>query len=162
MRRSGVSTLLNVGDDKGLSKALKNGMDWRAELIHAHSVADLDVLAAGPDPRSGADLIGIGLSRILEQAANEYELVVIDTPPLLGFPEPLQMAAAVDGVVIVALAGRTGEQALESLLGMLHRIRANVLGIVLNEACQPDGHASRYYGYAQKRQDYAAHDPYAT
>lgn len=162
MRCPGVSTLLNVGDDKGLSKALKNGMDWRAELIHAHSLAELDILAAGPEPRSGADLIGAGLSRILEQATNEYELVVVDTPPVLGFPEPLQMAAAVDGVVIVALAGRTGEEALESLLGMLHRIRANVLGVVLNEARQSDGHASRYYRYAQKRQDYAAHDRHAT
>jgi capsular exopolysaccharide synthesis family protein len=161
MRCPGVSTLLNVGDKKGFSKALKNGMDWRAELIHAPSLAELDILAAGPDPRSGADLIGAGLSRILEQA-NEYELVVVDTPPLFGFPEPLQMAAAVDGVVIVALAGRTGEEALQSLLGMLHRIRANVLGVVLNEARQSDGYPSRYYGYAQKRHDYAAHDPHAT
>ena len=41
----------------------------------------------------------------LDEAASEYNLVVLDAPPLLGFAEPLQMATAVDGVIVVARAG---------------------------------------------------------
>jgi Mrp family chromosome partitioning ATPase len=41
----------------------------------------------------------------VEEAAREYDLVVLDAPPLLGFAEPLQMASLVDGVIVVARAG---------------------------------------------------------
>ena len=42
--------------------------------------------------------------------------MILDAPPLLGFPEPLQMAAAVDGVVIVARAGQTSRKGVASVL----------------------------------------------
>jgi Mrp family chromosome partitioning ATPase len=75
--------------------------------------------------------LGTQLSVLLEDACTEYDLVILDTPPLLGFPEPLQMAVAVDGVLMVAVAGRTHRKALSSAIATLKRLRANVVGIVL-------------------------------
>ena len=99
-----------------------------------------------------ADLVGCGLAHVLKEAEEDYDLVIVDAPPLLGFPEPLQMAAVVDGVVVIALAGRTDRQALESLLSVLQRIRANVVGLVLNEARHAAGKGYRYYGYSARSQ----------
>ena len=49
---------------------------------------------------------------MLEEASLEYDLVILDAPPLLGFAEPLQMATAVDGVIVVARAGQTSRKAV--------------------------------------------------
>jgi Mrp family chromosome partitioning ATPase len=104
----------------------------------------LDVLPVGPPSRRAADLIGSRLAGILEEAAGEYDLVVLDSPPLLGFPEPLQMAVAVDGVIVVAVAGRTNRNALGATINTLNRLRANIVGIVLNEV-RADSSSNDYY-----------------
>ena len=57
--------------------------------------------------------------QLLDEAAAEYDLIVLDAPPLLGFAEPLEMAAAVDGVIVVTRAGRTTRKAVSSVLATL-------------------------------------------
>jgi Mrp family chromosome partitioning ATPase len=108
------------------------------------------VLPSGPSTRRAADLIGGSLPRILEEALTEYNLVIVDSPPMLGFPEPLQMAAAVDGVVLVAKAGETNRNAVGSALNVLQRVRANVVGMVLNEVTRNLSDSYHYYGYHGK------------
>jgi Mrp family chromosome partitioning ATPase len=93
--------------------------------------------------RRAADLLG-GLDAVIEEASAEYDLVILDSPPLLGFPEPLQMAASVDGIVVVALANRTNRKALGSTINTLKRLRANVVGVVLNEV-RADSSENYYY-----------------
>jgi capsular exopolysaccharide synthesis family protein len=149
MRRPAVSDLMGLDHEAGLSRALRNGMHWRQEISHIEGLPDLHVLGAGADSAAAADLIGRGLAQLLREAEEEYDLVVVDGPPLLGLPEPLQMAAAVDAVVVIALAGETEHQALASSLGSLQRIRANVVGLVLNEARHSTSNGYHYYGYSK-------------
>jgi capsular exopolysaccharide synthesis family protein len=146
MRHPAVCSVVGIRNDAGLSNALLNGMQWRQEISRMEELPELDILGAGPDSAGAADLVGAGLTQVLQEAEHEYDLVIVDAPPLLGFPEPLQMAASVDGVVIVALAGQTGRPALESLLSTLQRIRANVVGLVLNELTD-----NARYGYGYHR-----------
>jgi Mrp family chromosome partitioning ATPase len=87
------------------------------------------------------------LSEILEEASSDYDLVVLDAPPLLGFAEPLQMATAVDGVIVVARAGQTSRKAVASVLATLNRLRAKVVGLVLNEVHKELSDSYYYYGY---------------
>ena len=84
---------------------------------------------------------------MLEEASAEYDLVMLDAPPLLGFAEPLQMATAVDGVIVVARAGRTNRKAVASVLATLNRLRAKVMGLVLNEVHAELSESYYYYGY---------------
>ncbi len=147
LRRPGVHGRLGIQPQAGLSSVLQNGMVWREKLVKLVELPDLDILVSGASSRRGADLIGTGLPRILEEAAADYDLVVIDSPPILGFPEPLQMAAAVDGVVVVAKAGETNRNAVGSALNTLQRVRANIVGLVLNEVTKDVSDSYRYYGY---------------
>ena len=87
------------------------------------------------------------MTELLEDAALEYDLIVLDAPPLLGFAEPLQMATAVDGVVVVARAGQTSRKSVGSVLAILQRLRAKVVGIVLNEVHKDLSDSYYYYGY---------------
>ncbi len=149
LRRPSVHRRFDIQSTPGLANVLTTGISWRSVVVRKESQPNLDILPAGPPMRRAADLIGTAFTQILEAACEEYDLVVLDSPPLLGFPEPLQMAASVDGVLVIALAGHTDRKALGSAVNTLKRLRANVVGIVLNEV-KADSSDNYYYHYHPK------------
>ncbi len=157
LRRPGVARTLGFKPDAGLSTILTNGMLWREKLTQLEGLPDLDILPAGPVSRRTVDLIGPGLPRILEEAEKDYDLIIVDAPPLLGFSEPLKMATCVDGVVVVSLAGQTNRKAIASVMATLQRLRANVVGLVLNEVTHEMSDSYYYYGYYNKKYKYYKH-----
>jgi capsular exopolysaccharide synthesis family protein len=150
LRRPSVHRRFDVPNVRGLSNALTGEILWRSALVQKAGVPNLDILPAGPPSRRAADLVGAPLTDLIEEATREYDLVVVDSPPLLGFSEPLQMAAAVDGVLVIARAGQTNRKALGSALNTLMRLRANVIGVVLNEIRADSGNGYYYHYYSPK------------
>jgi Mrp family chromosome partitioning ATPase len=59
----------------------------------------------------------------------------------------MQMASAVDGVVVVARAGETSRKAVATVLATLNRLRAKIVGLVLNEVHKELSDSYHYYGY---------------
>jgi capsular exopolysaccharide synthesis family protein len=146
MRRPVIK--LGVSNDRGLSDVVNGTMHWKEAVQTPYAYPDLDILSAGPSSRRVADRIGMVLRSILDEAEREYDLVVIDSPPLLGFAEPLEIAALADSVIIVARAGRTNRSAVASVVEQLKRVRANIIGIVLN-GVRADM-SSQYYYYSPR------------
>ena len=149
LRRPGVHACFQLPNEKGLANVL-NGGGWKEAVVRLKELPHLDVLPAGPPSRRAADFIGAILQPILEEAASQYDLIIVDSPPLLGFAEPLQIAALVDGVVVVALAGQTDYKAVGSTINALNRLRANIVGVVLNEVHEGLNDQYAYYGYHGK------------
>ncbi len=147
MRRPSLHKLFGVANLVGLSKVLENQTDWHDVLIKPRPDLELQIMPAGPSTRRAADLVGQALPKLLDQAREEFDLIILDAPPLLGFPEPLQMAASVDGVIIVTRAGQTERSAVAAVLNTLGQLRANVIGLVLNEVKKDMGSGYYYYGY---------------
>jgi len=147
LRRPSVHRNFNLPSVVGLSNALLGEVSWREALVQTAALPHLYILPAGPPSRRASDLVGRGLAELLEEAAAEYDLVILDAPPLLGFAEPLQMATAVDGVLVVARAGKTSRKAVASVLATLTRLRAKVVGLVLNEVHKELSDSYYYYGY---------------
>jgi capsular exopolysaccharide synthesis family protein len=114
LRRPSVHKHFDLNCRYGLSTVLVSGTGWHDVL--EHPLPNLDIMPAGPPSRRASDLIGAGLFPMLEAASLEYDLVILDAPPLLGFAEPLQMATAVDGVVVVTRAGQTNRKAVGSVI----------------------------------------------
>jgi capsular exopolysaccharide synthesis family protein len=149
LRRPSIHRRFDIPSTPGLSNVLTSGVPWRSALIRKEGLGNLDVLPAGPPMRRAADVVGAELNAVLDEACADYDLVILDSPPLLGFPEPLQMAASVDGVLMVALAGRTNRKALSSAINTLKRLRTNIVGVVLNEV-RADSSENYYYHYHPK------------
>jgi capsular exopolysaccharide synthesis family protein len=159
LRRPGVHAKLGVTPETGLAAALRNGLSWRDKLMRIENIPNLTVLPAGPSALGCDALIGASLKHILAAAEPDYDLVIVDSPPVLGFSEPLQMAAAVGGVVIVAVAGETGRDAASQVLANLRRLRINVLGLVLNQVSSAstdgyydDRYSRKFYKYYRQEQ----------
>jgi capsular exopolysaccharide synthesis family protein len=150
LRRPGIHARFGVPNERGLSEVVKGEAAWRDVLQRLENLPDLAILPAGTASRHAADRLGVTLEKLLEEAESEYDLVIVDSPPLLGFAEPLQMAAVVDGVVVVALAGQTNRNAVGSVLSSLNRLKANVIGVTLNEVRSDMSDRYYYYGYYGK------------
>jgi capsular exopolysaccharide synthesis family protein len=150
LRRPSVHRKLGMPSGSGLSTVLLTDTPWRDALVHLDQYPDLDILTAGPVSRRSSELLEKRLLPLLEQASLTYDLVIMDGPPMLGFAEPLHMATAVDGVVVVGRAGQTSRKSVGSVLSVLGRLRANVLGLVLNEVNKEMSDSYYYYGHYGK------------
>ncbi len=135
----------------GLSNVLRDEKSWQVALVNVEGLPHLDLLPAGPPLRRAADLIGHSLAQILEEAVLQYDLVIVDGPPILGFAEPLQMATIVDGVVVVAHAGQTSRKSVATVLNTLAWLKVHVTGLVLN---QVHHEMSESYGYYKRHGKY--------
>ena len=159
MRRPSVHRRFNLSANLGLTNVLLGEVGWRSAVVNLDSTPMLDILPAGPPSRRASDLVGRGLAEVLEEAGRAYDLVILDAPPLLGFSEPLQMASSVDGVVIVVRAGETDRKSVRGVVTSLKRLRANIVGVVLNGVHKEMSDSYYYYGHYSK---YYQQNPHPT
>lgn len=150
LRRPSIYQYLGIPNDRGLSNVVNGEAEWREVVKQSEAFPFLSVLPAGPASRRAADGLGTTLKDLFASAVNDYDLIICDAPPLLGFAESLQIAKLVDGVVVVALAGQTERNAVASVLTNLRRLQANVIGLALNEVRADMSERYYYYGYYGK------------
>jgi capsular exopolysaccharide synthesis family protein len=150
LRRPSIQRVMDLDSERGLADVLSQNSPWKDALVQTPGVANLDILLAGSAAARTPEVIGPRLDQVIAEATKVYDLVVLDSPPVHGFPEPLRMATTVDGVMIVALAGRTNRKALAATLAVLTRLRAHVLGVVLNQV-NMNSSESGYYAYYQTK-----------
>jgi succinoglycan biosynthesis transport protein ExoP len=144
LRRPSIADKLSISRRHGLVDVCLHGVSWR-DMIHTmEQLPNLDVLPTGSCNRRAIDHFPSLLSDLLADASAEYDLVIVDSPPILGFPEPLHMASLVDGVLVVALAGSTDRKALHQAMNQLRRIGAQTLGVVMNGSTR-DSQSGYYY-----------------
>jgi capsular exopolysaccharide synthesis family protein len=150
LRRPSQHRIHGIPLGVGLSNVLNGEVGWRQVVNRPLQNPLLSVITAGPSSRRAADRLGASLAELLEEMAHDYDLIVLDAPPLLGFAESLQLAAAADGVVVVTRAGDTNRKAVAAALSTLTHLRANVVGLVLNQVKRSHSDHYYYYGYYGK------------
>lgn len=97
---------------------------------------NLDVIAAAGGGSAVIERVGKAVEELLAAAYAEYDLVFIDAPPMLCFAEPIQLAGAADGVLVICRAGQTSKQEVSGVFSKLRRLGAAPLGLVLNQVHQ--------------------------
>jgi polysaccharide biosynthesis transport protein len=132
LRKPSQHMRFDITNELGLSTALTNVLPWQKVLIKLPQWPNLDIIPAGPQSQRAADLIGPGMANLIWEASKAYDLVIVDAPMLTGLADPMQMAAATDGVIVVAHSGKTSKKAVATVLNCLDRVQANVIGLVLN------------------------------
>jgi succinoglycan biosynthesis transport protein ExoP len=144
LRRPRQHQLFGRPNDVGLSTAM--------------TVADFDVtpqateypnvylLPSGPVSASAAELLHVRLDRVLDKLEKEFDVVLIDSPPVLPVSDARVIAPAADAIVFVVGADSSRTQAIASAVEKLRFTKANIIGAVLNRAKRDDGeHVA--YGY---------------
>jgi succinoglycan biosynthesis transport protein ExoP len=115
----------------------------------------LSVLPAGSIPPAADEFLeSQGVSAVLAELSERYDVVLLDTPPLLAVGDVMTLSTKVDAIVVVTRLGIHRRQ-LEELSRQLHNCRAPVLGFVLTGASHGDSYS---YGYGYDQRAYAVRD----
>ena len=145
LRRPSAHRYAHVPMCPGLAEVVRGDDSWRAYVVQSDLHPQLDVLPAGAVSARSCDDLAQVLPRILAEAEADYDLILVDGPPLLAFADPLHMASAVDGVIVVVCAEKTSRKAISLMLQTLKRVRANLIGVALNRVT--DSGTSTSYAY---------------
>ena len=149
MRRPSLQARMNVSNASGLSNLLTS-TDPLDQATVRSSQPQLTLLPAGPIPPSPTELLSTArMEEILQAAARQFDVVVVDSPPILGLADAPLLAALADGVIIVVEADRSRRGALKSALRRLRAMRPVLLGAVLTkfDPLKSGNRHSEYYGY---------------
>lgn len=137
---------------RGLSSWLQRQSSFEACTQHT-DLESLDVMPPGPLPTNPSTLLGYATSQEkLRALSDRAQLVLFDTPPVSAGADAQLVASAVDGVIVVVDLAKVRRRELESTLLSLRRVRANVVGVVVNRLAGDDRSTSAY-GYAPSAAD---------
>jgi receptor protein-tyrosine kinase len=149
MRRPMLDKLLGLVGTVGFSTVL-SGQIPLAEAIQKTSVPNLSVLTSGAIPPNPSELLGSqAAQRVLSDLRNRYSYVIIDSSPVLAVTDAAILAAAADGVLIMARYGETKRDQLAYAVRSLGDVGAKLLGAVLTmtPTRKNGSYSQSYYGY---------------
>lgn len=149
LRRPAAHVGAGLKNARGLTDLLTS-TDPLASAIIRFEEGAFDLLPSGPPPPSPAELLSSPrMAALLEQAAAHYDVVVVDSPPVLGLADAPMLAAIADGTVFVVEAGRGRGGQVRSALRRLRSVRPVMLGAVMAKFDPAKGgnRYSAYYGY---------------
>ena len=153
LRRPRCHELLRMENHLGLTEVL-SGMREFEELIRPAEFPNLFLLSSGEIPPNPSELLGSEKMREgLSQLAEDYDHILIDSPPIIAVTGAVVLSSAVDGVILVT-SKQTPRQQVKAAVSRLRYTRAKVFGIVLNMVGPMDySYNTRYrsygYGYGQ-------------
>ncbi|WP_088012491.1 CpsD/CapB family tyrosine-protein kinase [Gottfriedia acidiceleris] len=132
LRRPTLHTSFNKSNFVGLSSILL-GKTILEEVIVETEVSGLNLLPCGPVPYNPADLLGLAtLKSLINKVTDEYDVVLIDTPPALEFADTKIIASNCDGLILIAQWGRTKNKEIALAQKKLTNC-IKILGVVINE-----------------------------
>ena len=155
LRRPSVHNFFeSMPREPGLSNYLA-GIDDLEAVTHAAQHEGVHVLPSGPIPPNPAELLGSPrMSSLLTHLSKGFDLVLIDSPPLLVVADGSIIASQVDDLVMVVDGLRTRSSSLQAALDVARTTRVNVLGVVINKLKRSRFGYGYNYGYYYYYQQY--------
>ncbi len=157
-RRPKVHKLTGVDNKRGIVDVLR-GESELADAVKSTSVDSFFVLPCGSRPKDPAELLSRPeYEHLLEVLRQQYDYVIIDTPPVLAVTDPTSIAPRVDGVLIAMRLSRHTRDLGRRTLDQLRDVGATVSGIVINGVEESEGYGYGTYLYADYQYYYKNYD----
>ena len=150
LRIGGLSALLQPfyqHSETGLAELLINQLP-ASQAIYQTDIPNLDIIPAGTKPYNPAELLGSSLMKtILMEQRDNYDFILIDSPPILPVADALLLSRLVDGVLFIVRCDYTSRSLVHHAKEQLQRVKARILGLILNEIPFPhNGYSADQYG----------------
>jgi len=158
LRRPRVHQHFSLKNSVGLTNYLSGDQELQDLLKSPEGLPKLKIITSGPLPPNPAELIGSSeMKALLNYLKTNFKHVIIDSPPAISFADAAILSTLVDGVVIVAMVGKSSMHLLKRFKQRLNSIGARIYGVVLNgiSSTSPEyGYYGYYYGYESYKHDY--------
>ncbi|HWS40314.1 MAG TPA: polysaccharide biosynthesis tyrosine autokinase [Arenimonas sp.] len=145
MRKPSLHKKMLIDNGLGLSNYLAGAVNID-DVLYATDIAGLSVIPTGPLPPNPAELLhDDNMHRLLAFGLAEFDMVIIDGPPVMGLADAPILASRMDGVVLVVEAGVTRKGFAKNAVKRLQSAHAHLVGVLINKF--EAKHASYGYGY---------------
>ena len=144
MRMPVMHEFFNLSNDIGLSSVLVGDLTLN-EVIRESEKPGLFVLTSGPPPSNPAELLGLNhMENVIKQLRNQFDVILLDTPPLLPVIDAAVVLPSVDSTLLVIGSDQTSAEVIEATKRQLALVKANMAGVVLNKT-HTDKRYEAYY-----------------
>ncbi|MFC5652898.1 CpsD/CapB family tyrosine-protein kinase [Paenibacillus solisilvae] len=150
LRKPSLHHVFSQSNRIGLTNVLAKQNRWQ-EVIKDSLIENLTLLPSGPIPPNPSELLGTSRMQVmLEEIKEEYDIILLDTPPILAVTDSLVVSAYCDGVVMVVAAGKVDKELVKKAKASLEHVNARIIGLVLNNMNRKDVKATLNYAYGAK------------
>jgi capsular exopolysaccharide synthesis family protein len=148
MRKPKVHRIFNHENGMGLSNFLSGHGDL-ASIVKKSEVPNLFYIPSGPAPPNPSELLGSNLFKnMLQSLGGEFDHILLDSPPVLGFADAIILSTSVNGVVLTVLGGKTPRETLQRAKEALQQTNTKILGVVINRVdIRRSDYGYYYYRY---------------
>jgi len=146
MRRPGIAKALDLSLTEGLSGILTGAYEYDPQrLFQMEWGTHLSILPGGPIPPNPAELLcSAKMESLVKRVRQDFDHIVIDSPPVLPITDPTILSGFVDGVIMVVECEVTTRAALVRACKIIEHAGGKIIGTVLNKV---DSRRDGYYGY---------------
>ncbi|MFQ5707296.1 MAG: GumC family protein [bacterium] len=147
LRRPILHNIFKVDKSNGLSNRLV-GRISTSEAIRKTYVENLYLMPCGTLPPNPSELLGsVAMKDLIGELNSRFDVILLDSPPVIAVTDPAVLSAMVDGVVIIVMAGQTHREAAQRAFTLLKNVNSHVLGALLNGVQVENIYGSYYYYY---------------
>lgn len=145
LRRPRTAKRLGLDGSTGTTSVLVGHVSLE-DALQTYRDTNLQVLVAGPIPPNPAELLqSASMEKLLRDLRNAFDVVILDSPPLLPVTDAAILTAAADGAILVVRHAHTTRDQLTHAIDRLDAVDAKALGIVVNRS--PAKWVGKGYGY---------------
>lgn len=145
MRRHSLHKMFNIENNTGLSDTIVDPAKLPAALKMLDKYPNLAIMTGGALAPNPSELLGSeGMRELMALLRERFDRIIIDSPPLLAFSDPLLLSRLADGVLMVVWGGKTTDDLIHKGVQYLKGIEAKIAGVVLNKI---DTTKKSYYYY---------------
>jgi len=147
LRKPTVHKKFLISNDKGLSNIVV-GESTFEEVVQKDIYPGVDAITSGPIPPNPSELLhSEGFIKILETHKNEYDFILIDSPPVAPISDAKSIAQHSNGIVFVCDISKTSGESIKIAKKELEKVNKNILGVVCNKLSKKNQNRYNYYQY---------------
>ena len=148
LRRPRVHEFFGLRNEVGFTSVLLGKVGLAGAMQEVPDQARLSLLASGPLPPNPSELLSSKRTvEVLGSLQAEYDIVLVDAPPVLPVTDALVLSGRVDATLLVAVAGATTRKEAARAVELLHQVDAPLVGAVLNGVDTEGSYGYAYQSY---------------
>jgi len=158
LRRPVIHSIFNAKKEMGVTNYLlgKAGIE---DIVKPTFIDNLSIITSGPLPPNPSELLGSQLlPDLLQNLKKEYDVILLDSPPVIAVTDAAILSRYVEGVLLVIKAHKTHREAIKRAKTLLDNAEANIFGCLLNSISIERTYGTYYYYYYYHYYQYYGHD----
>lgn len=147
LRKPQIHKIFEASNQLGLTSVLVSELSYKERVLSTY-IEGLEILPVGVIPPNPSELLASGkMKQLLSEVSEDYDFVLIDTPPAAVVTDASVLAAVADGTILVCSSGQVPIDGAKRAKELLKNVNANIIGVILNKIPINQRNYSQYYYY---------------